>query len=83
MVVLAAAAEGIEMVSVHDCFGCLAPHAKRLNEIIREKFVEVHEYDWLGSLRERARRDGVKLPPPPEKGDLDLKGVLQSEHAFK
>src|SRR5262249_28887271 len=77
MVVNAAAAEGIQMVSVHDCFGCLAPHAKRLNEIIREQFVRLHtQYDLLGQVRDFARRNlprGTALPGPPAKGTLDLK----------
>src|SRR5262249_11279212 len=39
VIALAAANEGIELVTVHDCFGCIAPRAARLNEIIREQFI--------------------------------------------
>src|SRR5262245_19768763 len=38
---LAAAAEGIDMVAVHDCFGALAPRAARLNVIIREQLIRL------------------------------------------
>ena len=31
---LAAAAEGIDMLTVHDCFACTAPNARRMREII-------------------------------------------------
>jgi hypothetical protein len=63
--------------SVHDCFACLAPHARRFNEIIREQFVRLHtQHDLLGQVREFARRNlprGTALPVSPAKGTLDLK----------
>jgi DNA-directed RNA polymerase len=87
LVALAAAKEGISMVSVHDCFGCLAPHAKRFNEIIREQFVWLHEHDLLAEVWESARRDlsaasKKRLPPIPERGNLELEQVLESYFAF-
>ena len=47
LVALAAAKEGIEVVTVHDCFGTIAPHARRLNEIIRGQFVDLHDTTGL------------------------------------
>ena len=86
MVAIAAAAENIAMVSVHDSFGCLAPHAQRFNEIIREQFVRLHtQHDLLGAVLESARRTlprGVELPALPEKGTLDPGQVLSSFFAF-
>jgi DNA-directed RNA polymerase len=41
MVANAMAKEAMPLVTIHDCFGTTAPHAKRLNEIIREQFVPV------------------------------------------
>src|SRR5262249_23546814 len=86
MVANAAAAEGIEMVSVHDCFCCLAPRAKRYNQIIREQFVKLHtQHDLLGGVLESTRRSlprGVELPAIPEKGTVDLRQVLSSFFAF-
>jgi DNA-directed RNA polymerase len=87
MIALAAEAEGIAMVAVHDSFGCLAPHAKRFNEIIREQFLRLHtDFNWLAAVRESARRDlprNTTLPPLPKTGSLDLRQVLESDHAFK
>jgi DNA-directed RNA polymerase len=85
MVAIRAAAHDIPMVGVHDCFGCLAPHAARVNRIIREKFVELHKNDFLAAVLQSARDDlpaRVKLPSRPERGALDLEQVKQSFFAF-
>ena len=86
-VALAAAKEGIPMVSVHDCFGTIAPHARRFNEIIREQFVHLHEqHDLLVDLLASAQSDlpkHVKLPPLPQRGFAKIADVLKSFHAFK
>src|SRR5262249_53726971 len=52
LVALAAANDGIVMVSVHDCFGTVAPHVSRLGAIIREQFVQLHKLDLLNGVRE-------------------------------
>jgi DNA-directed RNA polymerase len=86
MVVLAAQAEGIEMLAIHDCFACIAPHAKRFNEIIRNEFIELHKHPLLNDLLERAKHDlpkSAKLPRLPKMGNLDLEQVRYSFHAFK
>ena len=36
-VALATKANGIELVTIYDCFGTIAPQARRLNEILREQ----------------------------------------------
>ena len=89
MVANATAKEAIPLVTIHDCFGTTAPHARRLNEIIREQFVQLHEnYDWLEHVLASAKRDlpksvHHKLPELPPRGNLDLSGVLQSFFDFK
>ena len=89
MVANATAKEGIPLVTIHDCFGTTAPHAKRLNEIIRQQFVELHEgYNWLEQVLLTAKRDlpksvHDKLPKLPPRGNLDLAGVLQSPFFVK
>jgi DNA-directed RNA polymerase len=58
MVVLEAAAEGIEMLVVHDSFGTIAPRMGRLNQIIREQFQLLHEtHDPLAAVLQQAKRD--------------------------
>jgi DNA-directed RNA polymerase, mitochondrial len=87
MVAVAAAKEGIEIVTVHDCFGCIAPHAARLNEIIREEFVRLHKHNLLADVLAAARRAvpgrHVKWPPLPKLGKLDIEEVLKSPNAFR
>jgi DNA-directed RNA polymerase len=89
MVTNATMEEAIPSVTIHDCFGTTAPHAKRLNEIIREQFVQLHEsHDWLEQVLASAKRDlpkfaHHKLPELPKRGNLDLSGALQSFFAFK
>ena len=85
-VALAADREGINLVTVHDCFGATAPQAARLNAIIREEFVRLHKRDnLLAGVRETAKRDlRVKeLPPVPAIGSAEIEAVLGSFHAFK
>jgi len=86
LVALAAANDGIVMVSVHDCFGTVAPDVGRLGEAIREQFIRLHAPDLLSRVRESAKHDlprHVELPVTPEIGKLDPEGVRFSIHAFK
>lgn len=85
MTALAAAAWGIAMVGVHDCFAAVAPQAERLNKIIREQFAELHKRALLAEVLQSARDDlpaSIELPPCPERGTFDLEQVKQSFHAF-
>jgi DNA-directed RNA polymerase len=84
LVALAAAKEGINMVSVHDCFGTIAPHAGRLNEIIRDQFIDLHKrHNWLSNIRASAKRDGIELPPFSNIGTLDIERVRKSFSAYR
>jgi DNA-directed RNA polymerase len=89
MVTNATAKEAIPSATIHDCYSTIAPRAKRLNEIIREQFVQLHEnHNWLEQVLASAKRDlpksvHHKLPELPKRGNLDLSGVLQSFFAFK
>ena len=84
-VALAAKAEGIEIVTVHDCFGTIAPHARRLNEILREQLIELHtKHDWLKAVYDTARQElpDATLPEIPQRGKLDPNLVRDSFFAF-
>jgi DNA-directed RNA polymerase, mitochondrial len=87
LIELAASKEGIDMVPVHDCFGCLAPRARSFNNTIREQFLHLHKrHNVLASVWASARRDlpkNIELPPLPETGDLEIEQVLASFNAFK
>jgi DNA-directed RNA polymerase len=77
-----------QVATVHDSFGCLAPHAARFNQIIREQFVAMYENnDVLAQVLESASaaltvHNRERLPEPVEYGSLNLKGVLDAQYAF-
>jgi DNA-directed RNA polymerase len=86
MIAVAATNVGIDMLCIHDCFGCVAPHADRFNDIIRDQFIRLHRRNLLNEVRQAVRLrvpKNVKLPPLPEIGDLDLELIRKSFHAFK
>ena len=74
--------------NVHDSFGTLAADSQVLADTIRETFVELYDNDCPlegfkvsiePTLTEEQRK---KLPTVPEKGDFNIKEVLQSEFFF-
>jgi DNA-directed RNA polymerase len=73
--------EGIkDVVTVHDCFACLAPHANRFKEIIfGELGVMYEEDDPLTALHARNAGNTVA---PLERGSLDLDKVCSSGFSF-
>ena len=77
-VVNAATAAGItSMATVHDSFACVAPQASELRQIILREFAAMYEQDMLDKLRKSARSS----QPPPRKGTLDPKEVLNADYA--
>jgi DNA-directed RNA polymerase len=74
-----------DVIPVHDCMACLAPHAQRFGQIIREQLAMLYQIDPLRALRE-ANVDDPSDPnvlPLPRRGSLDpLKDVWRAEYAF-
>jgi DNA-directed RNA polymerase len=75
----AATSDGItDFATVHDSFACLAPQAKRFNQIIRKELALMYScYDALALLRDHNVSDADILPIPAC-GELD---PLQVQHA--
>lgn len=68
---------GVYMVSIHDSFGVAAAHAGLLHKVIREKFVEMYEqFDPIQQLAKAYNREA------PERGNLDIRLVLESSKFF-
>jgi DNA-directed RNA polymerase len=64
-VVNGAASKGIELLTIHDCFYCLAPQATRLREIILDELASLYRNnDPLAELRSRNVTDPDILPVP-------------------
>ncbi len=81
LVALAAAKEDINMISVHDCFGTIAPDAGRLNAIIRDQLIDLHtRHNWLSNIWATAKLDA---PPFSNIGSLDLEQVRKSFFAYR
>lgn len=69
--------------AVHDSIGVHACHVGELHEIIRKKFITMHDQDLLGSfIREVQTSTGIKLEPPPLRGKLNLDSVMKSRFFF-
>jgi DNA-directed RNA polymerase len=77
-VTVVAAYEGMSLMMIHDEYGTHAADAGRLYKITREVFVAMYENN--DPLEQFAK--AYDLPPPPPKGDLDLRLVLQSPYFF-
>lgn len=76
-------AEGLGSVLalVHDDYGVPAPFVGKLHRILRESFVAM--YETCDPLLEFARHNGeFRCRLRPEKGELDLKQVLDSQYFF-
>lgn len=85
----AAAKAGIvDMLLIHDSFGTHACDATEFQTIIKQTFVDMYSnHDVFAELRDRVLAEisevsREKVPPLPEKGTLDLKGVMDSLYCF-
>lgn len=75
---------GIAFAAVHDSFWTHAASVDVMNESLRETFVNLHTRELLVELRDSMlmRHGHIRLPPLPERGDLDLREVLRSPYFF-
>ena len=75
-----------DFAMIHDSYGTNVTHASLLRDVLREEFVKMYSgHDWLHALLLSFRERGLKAPSitaAPERGDLDLSGVLASEYFF-
>jgi DNA-directed RNA polymerase len=79
--------EGItDFAMVHDSYATHSPNMPRLNNELRAAFVAMYEENDvlmdLYAAAVAALPKGVVVPPPPQRGDLDLKDVLKSDYFF-
>ena len=74
-----------DMMAIHDCIGGLAPDMDIIAEAVRIGFVKCHDAMPLERFREAvlmALPDGVKLDPLPDRGEFDVRRVLESGYFF-
>ncbi len=79
--------EGItDFAMVHDSYGTHSPNMVKLNDKLREAFVEMYrDNDVLQNLYDSAVNtlaEGTEIPEPPPRGTLNIEEVLQSDYFF-
>ncbi|KAJ6718625.1 DNA-DIRECTED RNA polymerase [Salix purpurea] len=84
MTAVACKEAGLNFAGVHDSYWTHACDVDEMNRILREKFVELYETPILENLLESFQSSfpDLKFPPLPERGDFDLRDVLQSTYFF-
>ncbi|KAM4132098.1 hypothetical protein ACJW30_01G224600 [Castanea mollissima] len=75
---------GLNFAGVHDSYWTHACDVDELSRILREKFVELYEMPILENLLESFQQSfpTLSFPPLPERGDFDLRDVLESPYFF-
>nr|KYP51452.1 hypothetical protein KK1_026738 [Cajanus cajan] len=84
MTALASRDAGLCFAGVHDSFWTHACDVEKMSQILREKFVELYSMPILENLLEgfETSYPGLAFPPLPERGDFDLRKVLESPYFF-
>lgn len=84
MTAVACKEAGLTFAGVHDSYWTHACDVEEMNKILREKFVELYEAPILENLLEGFEKSfpTLSFPPLPERGDFDLRDVLESPYFF-
>lgn len=84
MTAIACRKAGLQFAGVHDSFWTHACDVDRMNKILREQFVELYNVPVLENLLESFQTSFPMLtfPPLPERGDFNLREVLDSPYFF-
>lgn len=84
MTAIACKEAGLSFAGVHDSYWTHACDVDQMNRILREKFVELYDAPILENLLESFQQSfpDLKFPPLPERGDFDLREVLESPYFF-
>ncbi|XP_031397833.1 DNA-directed RNA polymerase 2, chloroplastic/mitochondrial isoform X2 [Punica granatum] len=75
MTAVACKKAGMSFAGVHDSYWTHACDVDKMNQILREKFVELYETPILENLLESFQQSfpTLNFPPLPERGDFDLR----------
>ncbi|XP_054821958.1 DNA-directed RNA polymerase 3, chloroplastic-like isoform X2 [Prosopis cineraria] len=84
MTALACRDAGLRFAGVHDSFWTHACDVEKMNQILREEFVGLYRSPILENLLEDFQKSypGLTFPGLPERGDFDLRKVLESPYFF-
>ena len=68
---------------VHDSYGVHAGNVARMNQVIREEFVDMYSKPVLEQfVEEQMQRTGIDLPTFDSYGKLDINEVIESQYFF-
>ena len=74
---------------IHDSFGCLPNQCNKMFDTVRETFVNQYENyclytDVLNQVKKQLSDEGIKKLDVeiPEKGNLDLRAIMESDYCF-
>ena len=67
----------------HDCYRTHAAHWRPMNALVRDTFVELHHTNIPLMLYKEWKAMGLNVPPPPERGTLDLNRARLSTYMVK
>ncbi|KAM1065274.1 hypothetical protein ACFX13_021166 [Malus domestica] len=84
MTAVACKKAGLNFAGVHDSYWTHACDVDEMNRILREKFVELYDAPILENLLEGFQESfpNMTFPPLPDRGDFDLRDVLESPYFF-
>ncbi|KAJ0038285.1 hypothetical protein Pint_23430 [Pistacia integerrima] len=84
MTAVACKKAGMSFAGVHDSYWTHASDIDEMNRILREKFVELYSKPILENLLESFQKSfpTLNFPPLPERGDFDLRDVMDSPYFF-
>ncbi|KOM40215.1 hypothetical protein LR48_Vigan04g041300 [Vigna angularis] len=84
MTALACNDAGLCFAGVHDSFWTHPCDVEKMNQILREKFVELYNMPILENLLEgfESTYPGLAFPSLPKRGEFDLEKVLDSPYFF-
>ena len=76
--------EGMPFTHVFDQFWTTPACVDRMNVILREEFIRVHDIPFIEVLYSQwtAAYPDVEIKHPPKLGTLDINDVMQSESFF-
>ena len=74
----------VPLLTNHDCFATDPAHAEWLLKTLLSEFRALYATDWLGAIAEEIRCSaGLKaLPPPPERGALEIGEIGSNLYLF-
>jgi DNA-directed RNA polymerase len=84
MTALACKYHGIEFAAVHDSFWTHACNIEKMNNLLREEFVNLHSQPLLDVLLKNFREmyPSIQFHEVPKRGDFELSRVLNSTYFF-